>query len=113
LPVTASQDYTLFHMLNDYSMALWEEQIAAIRQKNGLISFIVHPDYIIEPAARRIYTELLQRLHALRAGGQTWIALPREVAAWWRLRSELNLVRDGTSSWRVEGEGRERARVAY
>jgi hypothetical protein len=112
LPVTTTQDYTLFHMFNSYSMALWEEQIERIRQRHGLISFIVHPDYVIESAARRTYTKLLQRLQALQANRQTWIALPREVAAWWRLRSELNLVRDD-GTWRIEGDGRERARVAY
>ena len=99
-------------MFNDYSMTLWKEQIARIRQRHGLISFIIHPDYIIESNARNIYTELLQTVTSLRDNGQTWVALPREVAAWWRLRSELNLIRDG-ASWRIEGEGQERARVAY
>ena len=40
------------------------------------------------------------------------IALPSEVAAWWRLRSELNLV-DVGGSWRIEGKGSEQARIAY
>lgn len=112
LPVTTTQDYTLFQMLNDYSTRLWERQIALIRQKHGLISFIIHPDYIIDKAARRVYTELLQRLANLRAEGQTWIALPRDVAAWWRIRSGLTLIKEGLT-WRIEGHGSERARVAY
>jgi len=112
LPLTTTQDYSLFNILNDYSIRLWKEQIALIRQKHGLISFIVHPDYIIDQAARRVYAELLQYLSVLRSNGETWIALPGEVAAWWRLRSELKLV-NVEGAWRIEGQGSERARIAY
>ncbi len=112
LPLTTTQDYSLFHILNDYSIRLWVEQISLVREKHGLISFIIHPDYIIADAARRVYIELLHYLAELRSKGDTWIALPSEVAAWWRLRSEMNLVKVG-SSWRIEGKGSERARLAY
>jgi hypothetical protein len=112
LPVTTTQDYSLFHILNDYSIRLWQQQISLIREKHGLISLIIHPDYIIAKAARRVYAELLSYLSELRASGETWIALPREVAAWWRLRSELTVVNRG-GSWRIEGKGSERARIAY
>jgi hypothetical protein len=112
LPVTTTQDYSLFHILKDYSIRLWKEQISLIREKHGLISIIVHPDYIIDKAARRVYADLLDYLSELRSQGETWIALPGEVAAWWRLRSELNLVNVG-DSWRIEGKGSERARLAY
>ena len=112
LPLTATQDYSLFHILNDYSTRLWKEQISLIRAKHGLISFIIHPDYIIADAARRVYVELLHYLSELRSRGDTWIALPGEVAAWWRMRSEMHLVNAG-GSWRIEGKGKEHARVAY
>jgi hypothetical protein len=112
LPLTTTQDYSLFHILDDYSIRLWKEQIALIRQKHGLISFIVHPDYVIDQAARRVYAELLHYLCALRSKGQTWIALPGEIAAWWRLRSEMKLINVG-GAWRIEGKGSERARIAY
>ena len=112
LPLTTTQDYSLFNILGDHSIRLWKEQVALIRQRHGLISFIVHPDYIIDQAARRVYAELLQFLCALRSKGETWIALPNEIAAWWRLRSELKLVNVG-GAWRIEGRGSERARLAY
>jgi hypothetical protein len=112
LPVTTMQDYTLFRILGDYSLTLWKAQISLIRKKHGLISFIVHPDYIIEEAARHVYTELLQYLSELRAQGETWIALPGEVAAWWKLRSELSIVGQ-EGSWHIEGSGSDRARLAY
>jgi hypothetical protein len=112
LPVTMAQDYSLFHILKDYSIGLWKQQISLIREKHGLMQIIIHPDYIREKAARRVYTELLCHLFELRAGGETWIALPSEAAAWWRLRNELKLINE-RGSWRIEGEGRQRARVAY
>jgi hypothetical protein len=107
-----SQDYSLFHILNDYSIGIWKEQIALIREKHGLMQVIVHPDYIIEDAARRVYAELLCYLSELRARGETWIALPSEVATWWRRRSELRLVKEA-GSFHIEGEGKQRARIAY
>jgi hypothetical protein len=112
LPVTAAQDYTVFQILGEYSTRLWEQQIDSILDENGLISFIAHPDYLIEPRARKVYTDLLRLLVALRAGRQAWIALPSEVDQWWRNRRGMRLVPDGRS-WKVEGPGNERARVAY
>ncbi len=41
-----------------------------------------------------------------------WIALPREVDRWWRERRQMKVVCDG-GRWRIEGTGRERARLAY
>jgi hypothetical protein len=112
LPLTTTQDYSLWNILQDYSIRLWKEQISLIREKSGLISFIIHPDYNIDRKARRVYSELLQHLADLRSQGETWIALPGEVDSWWRLRSELSLVNTG-NSWSIEGEGKERARLAY
>jgi hypothetical protein len=112
LPLTTTQDYPLFYILKDYSIRLWKQQIALIREKHGLISFIIHPDYIIEPTTRRVYTELLQYLSDLRAQREIFIALPGEIASWWKIRSELKLVNSG-GSWSIVGKGSERARVAY
>jgi hypothetical protein len=112
LPVTCTQDYTLFQILDDYSIDLWKQQIALVQENYGLISLIVHPDYIMEPRAQSTYRALLTHLSTLRDEGGVWTALPRDVAAWWRERSQLKLVqRDG--EWCVEGTGKERARVAY
>jgi hypothetical protein len=112
LPVTTIQDYTLFHILNDYSLDVWTRQLDAITRQHGLASFIVHPDYVIEKRARTTYQRLLEHLSRLRDERQMWIALPHEVDRWWRQRRELSVVRDGTG-WRVEGPNKERARVAY
>ena len=61
LPLTTRQDYSLFHILNDYSIDLWKKQLDLIRKRNGLMSFITHPDYLIEPRARNVY-EVAARL---------------------------------------------------
>lgn len=112
LPLTTTQDYSLYHILTDYSIGLWKIQISLIRKKHGLISFIIHPDYNIEPKARRVYSDLLKYLAEMESRGETWIALPRDIAHWWRLRSKLKLV-DVNGVPEIQGEGKERARVAY
>lgn len=112
LPLTATQDYSLFNVLNDFSTDLWERQIDSIMQNNGLASFIVHPDYILEPRAREVYRGLLAHLRTMRDECDVWTPLPRDVAAWWRQRSKLKLIRrDG--NWRIEGDGGKRARTAF
>jgi hypothetical protein len=112
LPVTTTQDYGLFNILDRYTTDLWEQQIKIIKEKHGLISFIVHPDYVIEQRARETYIKLLRHLAELRYDKQVWFALPREVNQWWRQRSQMRLVRRG-QEWIIEGPGKERARVAY
>lgn len=112
VPVTCTQDYTLFHILKDFSLDLWKRQIELIRAQHGLVSILVHPDYIIEPRAQEVYRSLLRYLAESRETEHVWAPLPREVAEWWQQRNQMELVcEDGT--WRVEGPGKERARVAY
>lgn len=112
LPLTCTQDYTLFRILGDYSIELWKRQIALVRKNHGLISFIVHPDYLNEQRARDSYKALLEFLASLRDKDEVWTALPRDVANWCRQRSRMELVRRG-GEWHVEGPGSERACVAY
>jgi hypothetical protein len=112
LPLTTSQDYSIFHILNDYSTELWTKQLDLIRHRNGLMSFIAHPDYLIERRARNVYESLLGYLRTMIAREQIWSPLPHEVERWWRARSQMRLVRGG-SSWAIKGPEAERARVAF
>jgi hypothetical protein len=112
LPVTTTQDYTLFHVLNESSIDLWKTQIELILRKNGLISFIVHPDYVLEPEKLSIYEALLGYLRAVAEKEPIWFALPAEVDSWWRARSKMSVVNDG-HSWRIEGDETKRAVLAY
>jgi len=112
LPVTTTQDYTLFYILNQYSLDLWKQQIEFIRSKNGLMSFIIHPDYLTEPEAKSVYRGLLSYLAELREHERVWVTTPGELNQWWRQRAQLRMFQDETG-WRLEGPGSDRARIAY
>jgi hypothetical protein len=112
IPLTATQDYALFHILNDYTIDLWKKQIDLIRQRNGLLSFITHPDYLINRRCRRVYESLLAHLRQTADREHIWKTLPGELDRWWRARSEMKLVED-SKGWRIEGPESERARIAY
>jgi len=112
LPLTTTQDYSLFHIMGDYSISLWVEQIDRILASSGLASFNTHPDYLVRKREQEAYVKLLTHLARLRDEQRVWVALPSEIDHWWRNRREMMLV-PGGESWRVEGPGSKRARVAY
>jgi hypothetical protein len=112
LPLTTTQDYSLFHIIGDYSIDLWKRQIDMILRRNGLISFIVHPDYIRREKEQSVYRELLAHLMTMREHTNLWTALPGEVDRWWRNRAEMKLIEEN-GTWRIEGPDQERARVAF
>jgi len=112
LPVTTTQDYSLFHILRDHSIDLWTRQIDLIMKRHGLISFIVHPDYITGHREQETYKALLRHLVHLRDEKKVWISTPKDVDNWWRQRANLTLVqKDG--GWQIEGVGKERASLAH
>jgi hypothetical protein len=112
LPLTTTQDYSLFEILRTYSIDLWKKQADLILEKHGLLSFIIHPDYIIEKKSQDTYKSLLEFIAQMRSDGKIWVALPREVNNWWRQRRQMNLVsRNG--AWSITGTGSERAKIAY
>jgi hypothetical protein len=112
LPVTTTQDYTLFHILRDHKTDLWKNQIELIMEKHGLLSFIVHPDYVTTSPEMGMYEALLSHLAELRQERGLWIGTPGEVARWWRQRAEMRIVEDDEGV-RIEGKGSDRARIAY
>jgi glycosyltransferase involved in cell wall biosynthesis len=113
LPLNTVQDYVLFDIWGSYSIDLWKKQAGLIRDKHGLISLLVHPDYVMEPRAMSVYQQLLDFLRQFRAQENVWFALPGEVNDWWRQRARMSLVEDGQGNWRIEGMGSERARLAF
>ena len=112
IPVTMTQDYSLFHILRNYNLDIWERQIEVILKKHGVMNFIVHPDYITDQREQSVYKSLLARLAELRKTDGLWTPLPRELNEWWRQRSRMKLVRNG-DGWEIEGNGKVRARIAY
>jgi hypothetical protein len=112
LPLTTIQDYSLLHILGDYSIDLWLQQINLIMERHGLISFITHPDYLVDKCARKVYEDLLSHLVRLRDEKKVWIALPGDVNRWWRARSQMHIVcEDGR--WSIKGPSSGRARIAF
>jgi hypothetical protein len=112
LPLTTTQDYSLFHILDKYSIDLWKEEMDSIVSSHGLASFIVHPDYVIDQRARLVYENLLEYLSGLCTTANLWQPLPRDIANWWRERSRMRVERSG-DTWRVVGPGSQRASVAF
>jgi hypothetical protein len=112
IPVTMVQDYTLHNILRDYSICLWKQQAKNIMEKHGCMSFIVHPDYVMHPRELGVYKELLSHLDQLRRECGVWVATPGSVNRWWRQRAAMELV-ETDQGWRIEGEGSERASIAY
>ena len=112
IPVTTTQDYMLFYLLNDYSLELWKEQISLIVARNGLASFIVHPDYVIEQKARGLYRDLLAFICQLEREQRIWIAVPGEIDGWWRSRRDMRIVGQA-NNWRIVGKNAEHAKLAF
>jgi hypothetical protein len=112
LPLTTTQDYSLFHILKDHSIELWKKQLKLITERHGLASFIAHPDYMRSRRPKETYERLLGHLQQTREEKRTWFALPGEVSQWWRDRSRMKVARRG-NGWEVLGAGAERARVAF
>jgi hypothetical protein len=112
IPLTTTQDYSLFHILGQHSIDLWKDEVANLAATNGLASFIVHPDYVIESRERRVYENLLKYLSEICSRAKLWQPLPRDVARWWRERSRMQIERS-CDSWKVVGPGAERACVAF
>jgi len=112
LPLTTTQDYTMFHILGEHSINIWKREIEAIHRNHGLISILVHPDYITEKWAQDIYIELLHHVADKASADDIWLSTPAEVNDWWRTRSKLSLSSEN-GTWKITGEGSERARIAY
>lgn len=86
LPLTLTQDHTIFEILRQDSIDLWVQKSEWIMANHGLINVLVHPDYVLREDRLAIYDQFLAWLSA-QGGG--WHALPHEVASWWRARAAI------------------------
>jgi hypothetical protein len=111
LPLTTVQDHGLFYILGERSIDFWRQQIEVISSHHGLISFIVHPDYLRNERERGTYRELLEYISRLIEERNFWMAPPAAINRWWRDRSQMSLYWNGR--WRIRGEGSNVARIAY
>jgi glycosyltransferase involved in cell wall biosynthesis len=112
LPVTLAQDYSLFYILHQCSIDVWKQQIRTIVDGHGLISVIIHPDYVVEPSKQQLFRQLLAYLREQCATRDVWAAMPSQLNSWWRKRHDMRLIY-GSNGWKITGEGSDAARIAY
>ncbi len=109
LPLTLTQDHTLFVILRGDGEAAWSTKARFLRSRGGMAVLDTHPDYLLD---RRILTAYGRFLDQFASDPTAWKALPREVSAWWRRRAASSLERDGRS-WRVIGPASDEARIEF
>lgn len=88
LPMTLPHDFTLFEILREPDIRIWRDKASWVARHGGLVNVLVHPDYAETEQRVHRYDQLLGFLASLEGA---WHALPREVAAWWRTRAELEM----------------------
>jgi len=108
LPVTLAQDHTLFEILGHKDISIWKQKIGWIKKMNGMALVIVHPDYIRPDGGRHkesrysieYYEELLRYI---KNNGNSWHALPRDVAEWWKRRDNSEVRFDKNEEPYIKG----------
>jgi hypothetical protein len=109
IPFTMPQDHTLFKILNYENNKVWIDTVSQIKSLNGLVSVIVHPDYMLSSKDLANYEALLDFLASQE---DCWFALPQEVAGWWKFRNSQSLIYD-SPDWKINGLEAQKARVAF
>jgi peptidoglycan/xylan/chitin deacetylase (PgdA/CDA1 family) len=88
LPYTLVQDYTLTAVLGETSPRKWLEKVDFIEKYHGMALLNSHPDYLKTKRTWDVYHEFLV---CMKQRKSFWHDLPREVAAWWRMRNINNV----------------------
>lgn len=107
LPITLPMDHTLFELLAQEDGRVWFEKASFLRERGGIALLLTHPDYMLQPVRLAEYERFLSHV---ACDSSAWLALPREVAAWWRRRAASSLELHG-AAWRVVGPAANDARV--
>jgi len=107
LPITLPMDHTLFELLGSRDGEMWFEKAAFLRERGGMALLLTHPDYLAEPHRLAEYERFVT--HVAGDSG-AWLTLPREIASWWRRRSQSSLELS-SDVWRVTGPAAREARV--
>lgn len=87
LPATLVQDNTLVNLLGETSPQLWMDKIAFLEKYHGMALVNCHPDYLSNKTLWNVYERFLA---AMQEKQQYWNALPRDVARWWKIRSDCD-----------------------
>jgi hypothetical protein len=103
LPITLTQDHTLFVLLRHQDETAWVQKTAFLRSRGGMALINTHPDYLVDPRIFRAYAKFLERF---ATDPSAWKALPRDVSSWWRRRANSSIEWDG-QGWRIVGPASE------
>jgi hypothetical protein len=107
LPLTVTQDHTLFTILRQRDERAWIDKTSFLKQRGGMALLLTHPDYMLSSSLLDAYSRFLD---TFAADPGVWRALPREVSEWWRRRAASHLEAvDG--DWRIVGPAAHDGRV--
>ena len=109
LPITMAQDHTLFAILQSPEASMWLRKAHLVRERNGMVLVLTHPDYAHD---RRIVDGYRQLLDEFAGDDTVWHALPRDVATWWRDRAASRIC-DADGRWRIVGPAAAEGRVGF
>jgi hypothetical protein len=101
LPYTLVQDFTLFIILRQKNIKIWEKKIDWIVQNGGMILINLHPDYMnfenrenrFEEYPIKYYYQLLTYIQT-KYSGLYWHALPKDAAAFFRKSTAVKNVQN-------------------
>lgn len=89
LPYTLPQDFTMFVLFREKSIAIWKEKLRWIAENGGMALLITHPDYMafdgmpnFDEYHPDFYRELLTHIKT-EYQGEYWHLLPQEMAEFW------------------------------
>jgi hypothetical protein len=85
LPYSLIQDNSLVTILGEKTPKIWLDKINYIRSYHGMALLDSHPDYLKNKINWNVYVNFINRIIEI---GDYWHALPKEVARWWRFRTE-------------------------
>ncbi len=109
LPYTLPQDHTLFIVLGERNLRIWEHKLEYLIRHSGMALMLTHPDYLDSPQLLDLYRRFLARV---QENEDHWHALPRDVAAWWMKREQSSLESCPLAGWKINGPARELGAVA-
>lgn len=109
LPLTLTQDHTLFVILRQKDETAWVKKAQFLRERGGMALMDTHPDYLID---ERIFSAYERFLGQFATDETAWRALPREVSSWWRSRAASRLEHGG-EAWRIVGPAAGEGRIIF
>ena len=86
---------------------LWKNKFNWILSLNGFVNIIVHPDYVFDGNFLKLYCELLEYVTSQK---DVWIALPLQIAQWWKDRNNSSIELVGGEPF-IRGPAKERGKA--